>query len=195
MRRLGVGIESPFTLVFGHLVRGRMFRLCECLHLELVGQFQRSVVERYIVLENLGSRRLLEDRLPRAFRLARSAVDTFVGVNIEHVGEALLVLTHILVDAIDRADADASGVNAVYAQSGYGPGHVRSTSLIALRRLSQTITAPGQAEKPPRPPSWSSLGVLRLGASSIAYIDSRQDKGVQRPGAPRQRMKEQRDGS
>src|ERR1700680_4361512 len=59
----------------------------------------------------------------------------------------------------------------------------------------QTITAPGRAEKPPRPRSWSSLGGLRLGASSIAYIDPRQDKGVQRPGAPRQRMKEQRDGS
>src|SRR5271169_5612561 len=121
MRRLGVGIESPLAFVLGDLVGSWMLGLGEGFHLELVGQFQRGVVERDVVLEDLGGRRLLEDRLPRAFGFARAAVDTLVGVNIQHGGEALYVLAHILVDAIDRTHADASGVNAVYAQSGYGP--------------------------------------------------------------------------
>jgi len=112
-----------------------MLRLGEGLYLELVGQLQRGVVERDVVLENLGHGRLFEDRLPGAFRLARAAVDKLVGLNIQHVGEALFVLAHILVDAIDRTHADTSGVNAVYAQSGYGPGHVSSSSPVGQRCL------------------------------------------------------------
>ncbi len=59
-----------------------MLRLGEGLYLELVGQLQGGVVERDVIFENLGHRRLFEDRLPRALGLARAAVDTLVGLNI-----------------------------------------------------------------------------------------------------------------
>src|SRR5260370_12514021 len=128
-------MESPLSLVFRNLVGGGMLRLGEGLYLELVGQLQGGVVERDVVFENLGHRRLFEDRLPGALGLARAAVDTLVRLNIQHVGEALFVLAHILVTAVDRTHADTSGVNAVYAQSWYGPWQVSSSSPIRPRGL------------------------------------------------------------
>ena len=91
--------------------------------LELVSQFHGFVIEFDIVLENLRDGGLFEDRLPRAFGLASAAIDTFVGMDIEHVGKMLAVLADIFIDAVDRAYADTSGVDAINAKTGYGPWH------------------------------------------------------------------------
>src|SRR5581483_2028070 len=139
------GLKPPLALVRGDLFGRRMLLLDEGLDLKLVAELQRGVVERDVVLENLGHRGFLEDRLPRAFGLAGAAIDALVGVDVEHVRVVFLVLAHILVDAIHRADADASGVNAVDAQSGYRPRHCPSLS---CRNPSfPTITARARAEK------------------------------------------------
>jgi hypothetical protein len=104
-----------------------MLRGNEVLDLELVDKLQRFVIQLDIVLENVGNRRLLENRLPGSFRFAGAAIDAFLGVDVEHVGEVLFVLPDVLVDAVDRADADASGVDAVNAKPGYRPWHNSSS--------------------------------------------------------------------
>ena len=58
---------------------------------------------------------LVEDRLHRAHRLARAAVDTFVGMDVQHPAA--------LVDAVDRAFLDASLVEHIDARLGDHVGH------------------------------------------------------------------------
>jgi hypothetical protein len=81
------------------------------------------MVQGDIVAENFWHRRLLEDRLPWAFRLACAAINALVRVNIELVGKLFRILANVLIDAIDRANADASCIETVYAKTSYGPGH------------------------------------------------------------------------
>src|SRR5208282_5230421 len=90
----------PFFLVLGDLLGRGVIDLLERHHLELILDFEQRVVERDVVLEDVGNGRLLENRLPRTFGLAGSAIDAFVG-------------TH----------ADASGVNAIAAKAGNRPRH------------------------------------------------------------------------
>ena len=101
---------APLDLIGRDLLRGRMFRGNEVLDLEVVDKLQRFVIQLDIVLENVGNRWLLENRLPGTFRLTGAAIDAFLGVDVEHVGEVLFVLPNVFVDAVDRADADATSL-------------------------------------------------------------------------------------
>jgi len=101
------------------LLWGRALRGNEALDLELVDKFQRLVIQRDVVLENVRNRRFLKNRLPRTFRLTGAAIDAFLGLDVEHIGEVLFVLPDVLVDAVDRADAHASGVDAVNSKPDY----------------------------------------------------------------------------
>src|SRR5207245_6188975 len=74
------------------------------------------VVEGLVVLEDVGHRDLLEDRLPRALRLARTAVDALVGVDVELIRPLLPVGARVLVDAVYRADGHAPGVETIAAE-------------------------------------------------------------------------------
>src|ERR1022692_1986206 len=100
-----------------------MRRLHECFHLEIVFLLEQRVIEIDVGFENLWHRRLFKDRLPRTLGLAGATIDTFVGIDIEHVGELRLIGTNVFVDAIDWAHTDASGVHAIDAKSGDRPGH------------------------------------------------------------------------
>ena len=86
------------------------------------------MIRRDVVLENVGNRRFLENRLPRTFRLTGAAIDAFLGLDVEHVGEVLFVLPDVLVDSVDRADAHASGVDAVNSKPDNCPWHSGSSS-------------------------------------------------------------------
>src|ERR1700687_2004781 len=79
---------APLGLVGRNLFRRWMHDLLEGFDLELIGQLKRLVIEGDVVVEDIRHSRLLEDSLPRAFRLARATVNAFVGVDIELVGEA-----------------------------------------------------------------------------------------------------------
>jgi hypothetical protein len=114
---------APLDLVGRNLFGRWMHDLLESFDLELVGQVERLMIEGDVVLEDIGDGRLLEDRLPRAFGLASAAIDAFVGIDVELVGEALAVVADIFVNAIDRANADAAGVQAIDAKAGNRPGH------------------------------------------------------------------------
>jgi len=119
------------------LLQSLMSALCSCLggtnaeiyyldegdihYANLFGEHR--VVERDVVLEDVGNSRLLENCLPRAFGLAGAAIDAFIGIDIELVGEFFLVGADVFINAIDRTHANASGVNAVAAKAGNRPGH------------------------------------------------------------------------
>src|SRR5208282_989457 len=122
-RKSGVRINSPLLFVLRDLFRGGMLRLNEGLHLELIHDVHHSVVQVDIVFEQLGHRRLLEDRLPRALGLARAAIDAFVGMDVELIGKLLGVSTGVLVDAVHRADADTSGIDAIATKPCNRPRH------------------------------------------------------------------------
>src|SRR5208283_905949 len=134
--RLAVG-PAPFGLVGRDLIGRGMLRLDEGLDLELVGHVDGLVIQLDIVFEAVRDRRLFKDRLPRAVGLAGDAIDTFVGMDIEHVGEVLAVVANIFVNAIDRAYADASGVDAINTEPGYRPWH--SGTISPARCENQTI--------------------------------------------------------
>src|SRR6267154_4181764 len=121
--RSAVGIYAPLFFVFGYLVGGWMLDLFEGHYFELIFEIENRVVQRDVVLQDVGHRGLLENRLPWAFGLAGAAIDTFVGIDIELVGEFFLVGTDVFINAIHRANADASGVDAVDAKTGDSPGH------------------------------------------------------------------------
>src|SRR5579862_7240062 len=110
-----VGVDAPLFLVFGDLLGRGVIDLLEWHHLELILDLQHGVVERDVVLQKVGNGRLLEDGLPGTFWLACAAIDAFVGIDIELVGEFFLVVADVFVDAVDGAYADTSGVNAVTA--------------------------------------------------------------------------------
>src|ERR1700722_17678943 len=114
---------APFGLVGRDLFRRRMLRLDESFDLELVRQINGLMVQGNVWVEDVGNGRLFENRLPWAFRLASAAIDAFVGIDIELVGKALVVLTNVLVNAIDRTNADAASVNTIDAKAGYRPRH------------------------------------------------------------------------
>jgi hypothetical protein len=101
-----------------------MFFLLKQCEFELVMHLDGGVVQSNIVLENFGNGWLLEDRLPRAVRLARAAIDALVRVDVELVREFFFVVTRIFVDAVNRTNTDASCIETVSAKTGYGPGHL-----------------------------------------------------------------------
>src|SRR2546429_7346812 len=78
-------------------------------------------------------RRLVEreDRLDRARRDARPAVDALVGVNIEHVRAREGVFVLARVDAVHRTDIHARGVLRSDARLADDIGHLYDVWLLA----------------------------------------------------------------
>src|SRR2546423_8910626 len=121
------------------------------LHVVLVGVGLRQLVHdvealavRVVDLHEriplVGQRVLREDRLDRAFGLARTAVDALLGIDHE---DALR-----LVDAVDGADVDARSVFDVDARLGDDVGHaaaysteaISSSTRLAARSTSADLT-------------------------------------------------------
>jgi hypothetical protein len=50
-------------------------------------------------------------------------------MNVQHVGEIFVIITNVLIDAVYRTDADASGIDAIDAEPSYGPRHKIKSSL------------------------------------------------------------------
>ncbi len=86
-----------------------------------IADFQ--AIQWIVVLEDLGNSRLLENRFPGTLGLAGSAINAFVGIDVELVGKFFLVGADVFIDAINGTHADASGVNAVAAKAGNRPRH------------------------------------------------------------------------
>jgi len=80
--------------------------LVEELH---VGRVVLGPLLRYVIF--------VIDRLDRAYRLARTAVDTFVGVDVEHAVT--------LVNAVDGTFVDARSVFDIHTREGDDVGHGR----------------------------------------------------------------------
>ena len=91
--------------------------------LKLILRFNGCVVQIDIFLEDFWHGRFLKNSLPRTLRLTCPAVNALIGMNIELVGELVLVFTDVFVNAIDRTYANASGVEAIAAKAGYCPRH------------------------------------------------------------------------
>jgi hypothetical protein len=139
-------------------------------HLEYFCLIDRSMVQLDIVLENLGNRWFFENRLPGAFRFAGAAVDTFVRMNIKHVGEIFVIIANIFINAIDRTDADTSGIDAIDAEPGYRPWHKSKSSLCSSLPLSPLarLVAGGVGMRVP----WAVSGAyatLRLWVKFLIY--------------------------
>ena len=83
--------------------------------LEIAAVVPSCIVERRVIIENGRDRHLFKDRLPRAFRFARPAVNTFVGMDIELIRELRPIAPRIFVDAIDRTNCDASRIYTISA--------------------------------------------------------------------------------
>jgi hypothetical protein len=49
-------------------------------------------------------------------------------MNIEHVGKIFVIIAYVFVDAIDRAYAYASGIDAINAKPGNRPRHKSKSS-------------------------------------------------------------------
>src|SRR5262249_39572198 len=80
---------APLHLVGCHLLGRGVLDLLRLRHLELILLLHDGVVQRGVILEDVGDRDLLEDRLPGAFGLAGAAVDALVGMDVELVRELL----------------------------------------------------------------------------------------------------------
>ena len=74
--------------------------------------FNEIGLSRQPSIRNCG---FFENRLPWAFRFARSTVDTFIRIDVQLVGAFGLVGANVFIDAIDRAHTDASGVQTIDA--------------------------------------------------------------------------------
>src|SRR5690348_366850 len=88
---------------------------------------EELVVRVRVVLPRVGHVVLVEDRLDRADRLARTAVHTLIGVDVEH--------PVALVDAVDGALFDAGTVDDVDARLRDDVGHGRSLRGLRVERL------------------------------------------------------------
>jgi len=96
----------------------------------LVHYFHGFTIQLDVVFEDVGDRGLLMDRLPWAFRLACAAIDALVGIEVELVGKMRPVDPYAFINAINRANADAAGIQTVYTKPGDNPGHTPT----AMRR-------------------------------------------------------------
>src|SRR5690349_16668538 len=98
---------APLLLVGLDLLGARLALLLVRRDLEAVAGIEHRRVQLDVIGEHARGRGLLEDRLPRALRLAGAAVDALVRMDIELVRETGLVIAGVAVDAIDRADRHA----------------------------------------------------------------------------------------
>src|SRR5262249_57734590 len=126
------------------------------------------VVERSVVLEHLGDGHLLEDRLPRALRLAGPAVDTLVGMDVELIRPRVPVGTRVLVDAVDRTHRHAPGIEAIAAEAGGDVRHDLPPTRRPLHRWTKSRLAcshrppPALSTPAPVPPFFSTTSPLFL---------------------------------
>jgi hypothetical protein len=81
-------------------------------------------IELRVIGEDRRHLLVLEDGLPRALRLAHTAVDALFGIDIELIGEGFLVLSIVDVYAIYRADFYTSLIDTVAAEPRDYPGHL-----------------------------------------------------------------------
>src|SRR4051812_25863953 len=99
-----------------------------------------------VVLPLVGRVVLVEDRLNRADRLTRTAVDALVGVDVEH--------PRALVDAVDGALLDAGAVENIDARLGDDVGHAETLlGRICPHLVSRTAASaptPGSPVAPQR---------------------------------------------
>jgi hypothetical protein len=86
------------------------------------------MIQLDIVFKDLGNRRFFENGLPRTFGFAGAAIDAFIGMDVEHVGETVVIFTDIFIDAIDRANANAARIDTINAEPGNCPWHIASSS-------------------------------------------------------------------
>jgi hypothetical protein len=121
--RLSVGVEPPFNFIRCDLLRGWTGLILERPDSELVLQLDRLPIQLNIGFEHVRNCRFFINCLPRTLRLARPAIDTFVRIYVELVRKVHSVVTNIFVNAIDRTDADASGIETIDAEPGYYPRH------------------------------------------------------------------------
>src|SRR6188474_3455007 len=91
----------PLLLIRFDLLRARLRVLLVLAHFELIRQLHHLVVQRRVILEHIGYRGLLEDRLPRTLGLARAAIDALVGMDIELIREGRSVATGVAINTID----------------------------------------------------------------------------------------------
>src|SRR6185312_2452399 len=143
---------APFDLVRRDLLRGRMLRLNEGLHLELIRHIDGFVIQFDVVLEHLWNRWFLKYRLPRTFRLASPAIDALVGMDVEHVRKMLMIVANIFINAIDRTDTHAAGVDTINAETGDRPRH--NGKILSRDRRTNKFSVPlgnGKGFRPDRP--------------------------------------------
>jgi len=114
---------APLLLVRGDLFRRGLGFLLMRADLELGCVLHDLVVQGDIVGEDIRHRFFLEDRLPWASGLARSAVNTFIGVNVELVRERTGVGARISVDAVYGTDGYAIRVDTIPAKASDDPSH------------------------------------------------------------------------
>ncbi len=113
-----------------------MFLLLKDRHFELVRRLYGGMIQAYIIPEDFRDGGLLEDCLPWALRLARTAIDTLVRLDVELVGKLFPVVAYVLIDAVNRANTDASGIETVSAKTGYGPGHMFTSEAVVNRQTA-----------------------------------------------------------
>ena len=95
------------------------------------------VVDLHERLPLVGERVLREDRLDRALRLARAAVDALLRIDDQHPAE--------LVDAVDRTDVHAGAIFDVDARLGDDVRHAASLARGSERRRGQLGDETGDA--------------------------------------------------
>jgi hypothetical protein len=81
------------------------------------------MVERDVIFEDLRNVMFLIDRIPWASPCASPAANTFVRPDVKLIGKLILFVADVLVNTIDRTDADASGIETINAKAGYDPRH------------------------------------------------------------------------
>src|SRR4051794_10534287 len=115
---------------------------------------------------------LVEDRLDRADRLARTAVDTLVGMDVEH--------PLALVDAVDRTLVDAGAVLEIDARLGDDVGHLVLLTDTFERLLCSLVSPGARPRNRPRPGP-----PCRRPPGSRSSGGARRDRAVRRPGDDR----------
>ena len=68
-----------------------------------------------VIAKDIGNRHFFKDRLPRAFRFACAAVNTFIWMDIQLIREARPIAPSIFVDTIDRTDRHTSRIYTISA--------------------------------------------------------------------------------
>ena len=101
-----------------------MFLLLKRRDFELLGRLDSRVVKATSSMKIFRHGGLLEDHLPWALGLARTAIDALVRMDVGLVGHLFSVIAYVLVDAVNRTTTDASCIETVYAKAGYRPRHL-----------------------------------------------------------------------